>query len=114
MKSEYTHPAFELLNRSIENNDAARIAALLEEPAKLADDATFLAYCEVGNLGPANDWNGVRSTANKLKRDWEFSVLFPAQAIRFKAERERFTQVVNHPLKPLSCEQEPYHWKVLK
>jgi len=90
MKSEYLHPAFELLNRSIENNDAARIAALLEEPVKLADDATFLAYCEVANLGPANDWNGVRSTATKLKRDWEFKVLFPAQEIHARKRSAGF------------------------
>lgn len=85
MNPAYTNPAFAIIRENISSTDAVtRLAALLDAPEILADDAVFLAYCELPNIGPANDFDGVRSTALKLKWDWELNVLAPAQAIRAK------------------------------
>ncbi len=81
--TNYTHPAFKLVREDIANLDAIeRVATQLCTPVKLAEDPVFLAYCELPNLGPANDYDGVRSTAIALKREWETAVLFPAQIVR--------------------------------
>jgi hypothetical protein len=45
----------------------------------LRKDPAFIAYCELGSYGPANDWNGKRSVANELTREINFGVLYPAQ-----------------------------------
>ena len=79
--SNYTHPAFQLVREDITHPDAvARVASQLVHPNDLAEDCIFLAYCDLATLGPDNDWDGVRSTALKLKWDWELNVLAPAQA----------------------------------
>ena len=85
--SNYTHPAFKIIREDIANPDAvARVAKQLVHPNDLAEDSVFLAYCDLANIGPDNDYNGVRSTALKLKWDWELNVLAPAQAA-FRASR---------------------------
>ena len=80
--SNYTHPAFKIIREDIANPDAvARVTKQIAAcPNELGDDSVFLAYCELATLGPDNDYNGVRSTALKLKWDWELNVLAPAQA----------------------------------
>jgi hypothetical protein len=83
MTSNFTHPAFKLVREDISNLDAIeRVATQLCRPQTLAEDPVFLAYCELPNLGPANDYDGVRSAAIALKCEWEAAVLFPAQIVR--------------------------------
>jgi hypothetical protein len=83
MKTSYSHPAFKLVREDISNLDAIeRVATQLCRPDRLAEDPVFLAYCELPNIGPRNDYDGVRSTALALKREWEAAVLFPAQIVR--------------------------------
>lgn len=79
---------FEIIQNDLENPRAIdRLAALLDAPDVLAEDPVFLAYCELPHIGPNNDWNGLRSAAMKLKRDWEFNVLAAAQAIKNKKRK---------------------------
>lgn len=86
MNPTYTNPAFKIVREDIESADAIkRLSILLDNPDALAENPVFKAYCELPNLGPENDYDGVRSTALKLKWDWEFNVLFPAQALRKRA-----------------------------
>jgi hypothetical protein len=83
MKTSFSHPAFKLVREDITNLDAIeRVATQLCRPNTLAEDPVFLAYCELPNLGPDNDYDGVRSTAIALKREWENRVLAPAQIVR--------------------------------
>ena len=85
--SNYTHPAFQIVREDISNPDAvARVLAQLACPNDLAEDSVFLAYCDLASIGPDNDYDGVRSTALKLKWDWELNVLAPAQAA-FRASK---------------------------
>jgi len=85
--SNYTHPAFGLVREDIANpNAVTRVARQLANPNDLAEDPVFLAYCDLATLGPDNDHDSVRSTALKLKWDWELNVLAPAQAA-FRASR---------------------------
>lgn len=77
---------FNTISEDIKDTQApARLAALLETPDELAQNSVFIAYTQLGHVGPDNDWNGLRSCALKLKWDWEFNVLFPAQALRKRA-----------------------------
>jgi len=80
--SNYSHPAFKIIREDIANPDAvSRLSKQLAAcPNPLGDDPVFLAYCDLATLGPDNDHDGVRSTALKLKWDWELNVLAPAQA----------------------------------
>ncbi len=59
-------------------NATSRLAALLRSPEQLAQSHIFRAYCSLP-FGPENDWNGEYSTSLALKRQWEFTVLAPAQ-----------------------------------
>ena len=80
------HPALRTLLEDLRdsNNSATRLAKLLDTPDILAGDKVFLAYCEAGNIGAKNDWDGERSNAQRIKRDWEFHVLDPARFMRSK------------------------------
>ena len=51
----------------------------------LADLPTFQAYCDLTSIGPANDWNGQRSAANRLKVRIDLEILPLAQ--QMKADR---------------------------
>lgn len=44
-------------------------------------DVSFSAYCDLGNFGPKNDWNGQRSSAERIAREWENRILNPALAL---------------------------------
>lgn len=56
----------------------SRLAWLLRNPEQLAESPIFRSYCLLP-FGPENDWNGEHSTSLALKRQWEFTVLAPAQ-----------------------------------
>ena len=69
--------------------DALRLDYLDEEASKeriacsvpndtLGDDVAFSVYCELLNFGPKNDWNGHRSAATRVAREWEARILNPA------------------------------------
>jgi hypothetical protein len=78
------HPALRTLLEDLVDpkSSATRLAKLFDTPDILAEDKVFLAYCEAGNIGAKNDWDGERSNAQRIKRDWEFHVLNPARFIR--------------------------------
>jgi hypothetical protein len=80
------HPALRTLLEDLldPKSSAIRLAKLLDTPDILAEDKVFLAYCESGNIGAKNDWDGKRSNAQRIKRDWEFHVLHPAQIMRLR------------------------------
>lgn len=81
--SNYNHPALKIIRDDLTNLDAIeRVADQLFSPDKLAEDPVFRAYCELSGIGPNNDYDGSRSSALRLKREWEYKVLFPAKIVR--------------------------------
>lgn len=58
------------------NNQDAILSGAAEIPAGM------LAYMELPNYGPANDYDGRRSTALAIKWRVEMEILFPAQAAK--------------------------------
>lgn len=80
--SNYNHPALKIVRDDLTNLEAIeRVAAQLLAPERLAEDPVFKAYCELSGIGPNNDYDGSRSCALRLKREWEYNVLFPANQV---------------------------------
>jgi hypothetical protein len=44
----------------------------------LGDDESFKASSELISFGPANDYNGQRSSARRVNQEWEDRILTPA------------------------------------
>ena len=64
---------------------------------------SFLAYCDLGSVGPANDWNSRRSIAEELKRRIDQEMLAVALQkgnVLFQAIHT-YTDETKHPT---SCE----------
>jgi hypothetical protein len=81
--SNFTHEEFRIVREDINNLDAIeRVAIQLCNPAKLAADPVYLAWCKLPSMGPDNDYNGIRSTAVSLMREWESKVMTPARLVR--------------------------------
>jgi hypothetical protein len=53
----------------------------------LQDQAAWVALCELGEYGPANDWNGQRSAAQALYREIVTEIIGPACMI-YRARME--------------------------
>lgn len=51
---------------------------------RLEDDESFKASCELIDFGPANDWNGLRSAARRINKEWEDRILTPALLLHHK------------------------------
>jgi hypothetical protein len=47
----------------------------------LQDQPTWIALCELGDFGPANDWNGQRSAAQRLYEEIVREIVAPACSI---------------------------------
>jgi hypothetical protein len=70
-------------------NSTARIAlAMLNDT--LHKDISFNAYSDLLNFGPKNDWDGTRSSAERISREWEEKVLTPSIILfrQLRANRE--------------------------
>ena len=65
--------------------DPAKLITEWSEAMKdgtLANLESFHVYCALTDLGPRNDWNGIRSSANALKLRFDIEVVVPAQTGR--------------------------------
>ena len=77
---------FDYLN---EKAAIARLAcAFLNESAH--EDVSYAASCDLTWVGPKNDWNGLRSAAERVRREWEERILEPALVLyrKMKATKE--------------------------
>lgn len=76
---------FDYLN---EKAAIARLAcAFLNETAH--EDASYAASCDLDYVGPKNDYNGLRSAAERVRIEWETRILQPALALYRKMKASR-------------------------
>lgn len=71
-----------------EKASIARLAcAFLNEKAH--EDVSFIASSDLMNCGPKNDYNGIRSSSERVRLEWETRILQPALALYRKIKATR-------------------------